>query len=239
MRNQVLQDLARREPDFEPDVIFDVGANVGQSATEFHHRFPSAHVFAFEPIPASYAKLLARTNGHARTQAFNIGLSRAAGELLMKSHGTSPGNRVLAPGERHDNRVETVPVVSGDDFCADHDITSIDFLKIDAEGHDPEVLVGFAGMLRERRIRYLQVEASFSPRNLRHAPFHQLAHFLYAFGYGVDGVFGLKRHTRTVGRTTAALFGDAVFVRDELLESSRGVRNRGKSQRRENGVISP
>lgn len=37
--------------------IFDVGANIGQSAKAFANAFPNAVVYSFEPFPAAFHEL--------------------------------------------------------------------------------------------------------------------------------------------------------------------------------------
>jgi hypothetical protein len=53
---------------------------------------------------------------------------------------------------------EDVPVTTVDDYCAEHDIGRIDFLKVDAEGHDLAVLKGARGAIDEGRVRLIQFE---------------------------------------------------------------------------------
>jgi len=65
----------------------------------------------------------------------------------------------------------------------------IDFLKVDAEGHDLDVLVGFSRMLQAGKVRYVQVECGCSPDNLRHIPYDRIASFMFAFGYRLYGIF--------------------------------------------------
>ena len=46
-----------------PSIFFDVGANVGQSITNFRTLFPDVRIYSFEPVPESYAALEAATCG--------------------------------------------------------------------------------------------------------------------------------------------------------------------------------
>ena len=41
-------------PDWAPSLVFDVGANVGQTVADVVRRFPECKVHAFEPSPASF-----------------------------------------------------------------------------------------------------------------------------------------------------------------------------------------
>jgi hypothetical protein len=51
-----------------------------------------------------------------------------------------------------------VPCLTGDRFCEEEMIKHIDFLKIDAEGHDLAVLRGFEKKLRSNDVDWIQFE---------------------------------------------------------------------------------
>lgn len=65
-------------------------------------------------------------------------------------------------------RVRDVDVVALDEFLRRHDVPVIDFLKIDTEGSDLDVLHGGHRALAARRVRLIQVEASMNPENSLH-----------------------------------------------------------------------
>ena len=54
-------------------------------------------------------------------------------------------------------RIE-VPCITGDRFCEEQGIKHVDFLKIDAEGHDFAVLRGFEKKLRSNDVDWIQFE---------------------------------------------------------------------------------
>ena len=49
-----IYDVAGSLPNYRFDVLFDVGANVGQSAIAYRKAFPNAAIYGFEPIGASF-----------------------------------------------------------------------------------------------------------------------------------------------------------------------------------------
>jgi hypothetical protein len=76
--------------------------------------------------------------------------------------------------------------VSLDDYVAQHDIPFIDFIKIDTDGHDIEVLLGAEKMLTSQRVLGVALEANF------HGPLHKVANtfanidlFLRSHGYSL------------------------------------------------------
>jgi FkbM family methyltransferase len=209
MRNRVLELFRRRQ--IALTNILDVGANVGQSYAEFREFAPGSVIHCFEPVAASYMALKAMAGHDQLAHCHKLALSRTSGTLIMTSKGTSTGNRVLSAPR--DSEVEQVPSASGDSFCASIGLQSIDFLKIDAEGHDLEVVMGFSEMLTRRGIKFIQVECGFSRFSPVHVSYFDVASVLGAFNYGLYGVFDLT--PRRGSNELAAQYGNAVFVRYE------------------------
>lgn len=81
--------------------------------------------------------------------------------------------------------MQKAKVITGDQFCEQEKISHIDYLKIDAEGFDYEVLVGFKGMLSSGKVRALQFEHE-GGRYIR--DFHD---FLFPLGYRIGKIYAL------------------------------------------------
>jgi FkbM family methyltransferase len=209
MRNRVITMLQKKS--IVPNLVFDVGANIGQSVLEFRQSFPEATIYAFEPIKAAFEKLSTIVDGDIKASAHQVGLSRTSGDATMTSSGHSTGNRIVR-NNNNDRAVEIVPLKTGDDFCSERNIEYIDFLKIDAEGHDLDVVLGFRNMLISKKIKFVQVECGLARQNSIHVPFADFHSLMASFGYGFVGFFGLVplRGTNNMG----AHYGDAVFVCD-------------------------
>jgi FkbM family methyltransferase len=60
----------------------------------------------------------------------------------------------IQPAEKE----ERIQIDTGDNYCSRNGLTDIDFLKIDVEGHELEVLKGMAKILRLGRIGVIQFE---------------------------------------------------------------------------------
>jgi len=76
-----------------------------------------------------------------------------------------------------------------DQFCSGNKITAIDFLKIDTEGHDLEVIKGADRMLRSGAIGLLTAEVSMSADNAFHVAFSEVHPHLEERGYRLFGVY--------------------------------------------------
>ncbi len=88
----LLKTLIRKEN----PVIFDIGANEGQSIKRFKRLFSDSIIFAFEPIPELAQKLKVLENSNGTIKVFELGCSdrNEIGTLSINSHS---GNSSLLP----------------------------------------------------------------------------------------------------------------------------------------------
>jgi FkbM family methyltransferase len=174
-----------------PRCVFDVGANVGDWSLAAAAVMPQARIQAFEIVPDT-ASVMARrlAERHVETVNLNaVGLSDENGTIAVAhlpefSQGSSAA--VVQPAGEVQWR--DCPVRTGDDFCREHGIEHIDFLKIDVEGLEGRVLRGFDLMLTEGRIDVIQFEYGHLNASVRFllGDFYDL---FDGYGYAVGKIF--------------------------------------------------
>jgi len=144
-------------------IFFDVGANEGQTSRAARLAFPDAKLYAFEPYPATFQKLQDLATSDGRVIPHNLALSDrdgtvpllVYGSLLNSLHANSPYNA------RFDTSLKDtvcVKCTTLDGFCEENDISAIDVLKIDTEGHEVAVLEGAKRMLSGGAVRFVYAE---------------------------------------------------------------------------------
>lgn len=174
-------DVAKRMPHLKCEVVFDVGANEGQSTQWFLKRLKGCRVWAFEPVPSCYQALKTVTEKCPRVKTFPIALGEEAGMVSM--HEAGGGSRIV------EGREGGISVNTLDGFCRERGIERIDYLKIDTEGYDFKVLKGAEGLLRKHAVGLVQVEASVNPENTDHVQLEPMKHYLEALDYRVFGFY--------------------------------------------------
>ena len=139
--------------------FFDVGSYFGYYSLLISHLSRGrATVHAFEPFSSNYELLLEhrRMNGFDNIHAHRLAVSDRGGEVefqLPRPSACQGGGWVIEEAKQADapERTERVRVVTLDDFVAERSIDRLDFIKIDTEGAEINVLRGAANSIRRFR----------------------------------------------------------------------------------------
>jgi FkbM family methyltransferase len=211
-------DLRTRVPSLTIETVFDVGANVGQSARKFRRNCPSARIYSFEPFRSTFEQLRENTRPLANVECVNLALGSESGEVTVAAQPQSVSNSLRAgAGRAGTGAAEVVRVETLDGFCAGRGIERIDLLKIDTEGYDLEVLRGAEGMLRAGRISLIEVEAGMSRRNSKHVPLADFVRHLEGRGFVLFGVYD---QTPEWNGDACLRFSNPVFIAERLVQTS-------------------
>jgi FkbM family methyltransferase len=188
----LVHNLNRYLPEWKCDVIFDVGANIGQSAQEFSKRLKYTTIHCFEPFPSTFEELRKNTRGLVNIQLHPFALSSKSGEVLVNEGNCSTNNSITpvvqeAGGASAPSiQIETKTLT---EVFEELGLVRISLLKIDTEGHDLEVLHGSELVLDQLAIDVIHVEAGMNPTNHHHVPFEDLKSYLESKSYFLFGVY--------------------------------------------------
>jgi FkbM family methyltransferase len=173
-----------------PEVVFDVGANVGQTLASVRRAWPRARVVCFEPSSKPFAELRRAVDADPLAEAYPIALSDVEGDLEFHEFPESTANSLLAPVIDESSpewlRLGTkshVHATTLDRWCADKSVHRIDLLKIDTQGADGRVLAGAEGLLRARKIRLVYFEVIFTSYYVAQHSFSACQALLEGHGY--------------------------------------------------------
>ncbi len=171
-------------------VLFDVGANEGQTIEEMRRVFPDATIVSFEPSPRTFASLSRRLSGASRIRLENLAVGDTIGTLPFTVCGDwSVNDSLLRPTFSPDSTKVDVAVTTLDRYCADHAIARVDWLKIDTQGFDLHVLRGAASLLARGDIRAVSAEAMFVPMYEGQPSLVDLLSFMQSQAYRLAGFY--------------------------------------------------
>lgn len=188
----MIHNLRRFLPHWKCDVIFDVGANVGQSAQEFSDRLQYTQIHCFEPFPSTFEELRSNTQKMVNVLLHPVALSSSSGHVSVNQSDCSTNNSINSTAENSTSpsqntvKIETRTLT---EVFTELGLNRISLLKIDTEGHDLEVLHGSEEILERQAIDVIHVEAGMNPTNQHHVPFEDLKSFLESKNYFLFGVY--------------------------------------------------
>lgn len=200
-----------------PAVIFDIGANVGQTYRKYRRLFPTATIHSFEPFREAYDQLANAVLRDRYSHAHQLAVSDHSGDrtlFISKKNQMNSLLRVTKDGIPHMGGDEAtvvgeaqVPTITLDGYCAEHNIKQIDILKMDVQGGELGVLRGAEGLLRSRAVRLIYSEVLFAECYAGAPMFDELWQHLRERGYALHSL-----HELTLGTNGMVGNGDAIFV---------------------------
>lgn len=190
------------------DWFVDVGANAG-SYTLLACGVAGARGYAFEPVPATYRRLLQNltvNNLLDRVTPLNQGLGAERGTLRFTSE-LDCTNHVLADGEADAHAIE-VPVAPLDDSLAHAPA----MMKIDVEGYETMVLRGAGRTLADPTLNSVLIELNGAGERYGFSEDAIAAQF-EAAGFTAHAYDPLRRELTPLG-APRKLAGNTLYVRD-------------------------
>lgn len=169
----------------DAEVIFDVGANIGEISLRFAHTYPKATIHGFEPFPDTFRTLKQNVslNAFPNIELHPLGLGAQAGEVFFEERTAgNPGmNRVTANPERSTRKVA---ITTLDAFVGENDISTVSLIKIDVEGYEFEVLKGADQLIRRHHPVFF-IELDDDNLKDQGSSAFELVQFLRSHGYRI------------------------------------------------------
>lgn len=137
---------------FEPKVIHDVGAAGGNWAKLVHPIWPQARIIGFEPNQHEMDNLAKTKAAIPQFEYHRCFLGRTAGEVEYAEHDRQTSLLESSGGKRAKAEVKVL-----DELIASGAVPPPDFIKLDVQGYELEVLSGATEAMRHARALLLEV----------------------------------------------------------------------------------
>lgn len=204
--------------------VFDVGANIGVTVSEYERLFPKARIYCFEPFEECFSTLRGTYKNSDRIKPYKLAITDRSGTgklFFNKNNGTNSllpvagecGKYVDANEMRNLGSMD-VQTTTLDNFCLNERIERIQILKIDIQGGELMAFRGATGLLNMQRIDLLYSEVLFVPLYEKQAYFCDLYEFLDQYGYTLYGLYNLN-----YGRNGVLSWADAIFISSKIEET--------------------
>lgn len=211
-----LDDMAKYLHNDRP-VIFDVGANVGQSIHRFRSQFPRCIINSFEPSPTTFKILSQQASELEDVRLWNCALGSVSEQMIFLENSHSYMSSFLPLSEFGWGKITketSVEVRTIDQFCHDEQIERIDILKSDTQGFELEVFKGAEGTIRANKIGLIYFEIIFSDM------YKNLPSFAKVYEYLTLHDFLLVSFYEFHYQMQLASWTDALFVHKSYIQAS-------------------
>jgi len=140
-------------PKFRPQVIIDIGSNIGGSILYFHARFPNARIVGFEPHPETFDVLKRNVGTLPGVTIVNCGLGTRSERVSLADESVNFG--AFSTKGRPRGHTKPLKMVECDirplnDVLQELGISKVDLIKIDCEGAETDVLLGLSPQVLDR-----------------------------------------------------------------------------------------
>lgn len=186
-------------------IVFDIGANKGQSIDGFRKLYPECFIHAFEPSKLEFDQLIINYKKNILINNLGVGdknihlnfymTKGSANSSFLEYKKGTPWLRDRAKyfniaSKKFIISKKKVEVVTIDSYCKKNDISFIDILKIDTEGFDAKVLIGAKSMILKNKIKLIEIEISLDSEEKQgvNNSIYDIEKKLIPFGYKICAI---------------------------------------------------
>lgn len=197
-----------RSNDYEIATVYDIGANKGEWSKEWKNKLPEANFYMFEANPS--IKL--------RGNFFNCALSDEDGKdvkfylpNISNSYPTGASYYKEASVYYSQDKHINVKTKKLDTLINDNSLPSPDFMKLDTQGSEPDILKGATEALKKCKV--ITCEMPIMPYNENAPEFSEYIKILKDNGFIPSGCDKIDAKTKGIFNQI-----DIVFVKRNILE---------------------
>jgi len=219
--------LRLRDRGVWPRSVIDGGACVGDWTRLLRRVFPEARVLMIEPQVRHLEAMTRLAAAHAQHLRFASqllgppGLAKTTFCVLDDSSGGT-GSSVFEEKSDVPRHVVELPVTTLDALAAAEGFGTPDFIKLDVQGYELEVLRGAAHCLQTAE--FVLLETSIRQYNLGSPLLHDVLVWMAANGFHVDEIFDISRDREGVLVQIDLLFRREVWAAATELPTHDGHR---------------
>ena len=188
-----LYDILIEEKRNNEFIIFDVGANVGQTAKFYNTLLSKPQIYSFEPVLSTFIQLQSNIS-ESNISCFNYALGAQQGRVEILTGSKSGSNSLVK--DVYSNfkigKTEVIEVHTVDEVFKKFNLNKIDILKIDTEGFDLEVLHGSVNVLSTKKVKYVFCEVGFNNEPNK-GNFYEINKLLRKHDFWLCGFYDLYR----------------------------------------------
>jgi FkbM family methyltransferase len=189
-----LYDILVEEKRNDNFVIFDIGANIGQTAKFYNNLLSKPQIYSFEPVTSTFNQLNANIKeSNISCFEYALGAKKEKVEIVVDDSNNGLNSLVKnVYSSLNTGKTEIVEVHTVDEIFEKLNLDRIDILKIDTEGFDLEVLHGSKNVLSDRKVKYVFCEVGFNNEPNK-GNFYEINKLLRKYDFWLCGFYDFYR----------------------------------------------
>lgn len=203
--------------EYQFNQLIDIGANIGQFASEFRKIYPKTHIVSFEPISNVYQQLADNFKFDTYFSSLNFGLGDADETLQININSNVASSSILELNHFHkeahptflETTKESIRVAQLDTLLVQNKFEIKDncFVKIDVQGYEDRVIRG--GKQALSKAKMVMIETSFEEVYKNLATYNTIVDLMKEIGFRVLCINQVA-HQKKDGKP---LYADVYFVK--------------------------
>ena len=186
-------------------VIFDVGANKGQSIKKYLNMFDQPIIHSFEPLENDFNYMYDEFKNNKNIFLNNFALGDKSEEknfnVMAKTENSSfnkinlntdwlkkKSKEYKTTEDGYITKIQKVKIKKLDDYVKTNNIDKIDLLKIDTQGYEDKVLEGSKNTIKGNRIKVILTEIMFDNVYEKHFSFSDIEKFILPHNFRMVGI---------------------------------------------------
>ena len=166
-------------------LIFDIGAEDGQSCERYSKLFTKPILHAFEPRPDQFGIMKSKFNDKKNIYLNNVAVgSKTEIKKFNQIKGGGRSSFLKSTVDNLSNQTQIdVQVITIDEYVNKNNIKRINLLKIDTQGYEDEVLKGAQETLKLNKIDIIEIELILGNMYEKTLSFNEIENLIYPYGY--------------------------------------------------------
>lgn len=209
------------------NIVFDIGAYLGEFIDKILTKAPHCTIHAFEPSQTAFEALIKKYKCFDNVHVKNLACGAVPGKMKYFISNFVPTNSLLKPNlkiyeELKHDRVDDfksiseldIEVITINQYSKLNSIGEIDLIKTDTQGYDYQVLLGAKDILK--KVKFIVCELHFFPFYENEELFFKICEFLYSNNFYLYSLYNLNKLNYDV-----LLESDALFINSDYISLTK------------------
>jgi FkbM family methyltransferase len=179
--DQILKKILKKNN----NIIFDVGANKGQSLDRYRKIFKNTLFYSFEPSLEAFKVLKLKYENFSTIKLFNIALGSEKKKKIFYEYKNNELSSFIKINKKFDETKKkiSVEIDTIDSIFKKNNLKKINLLKMDTQGYEEPILIGAKNLITGQKIDLIELEIILGDYYDKSSSFKKIEDTLLSGGY--------------------------------------------------------